>query len=139
MAKRRNVAPAEQLVVTVLSYVYVEIKKNRRICSPAKKKRSKSQSASQSSHDDQSNDLSTPALRQSEDDNRLDNNQVKSFLDTSDADMVKQLAMCVLQKGVGRMDYINSMMIVIYDGDEDEVPPVQQNIQEASSPSNSMQ
>jgi hypothetical protein len=42
--------------------------------------------------------------------------------------MVKQLAMCVCQKGVGSMDYIHSMMIVMYDGDEDEVPPVQQNI-----------
>jgi hypothetical protein len=45
---------------------------------PPKKKRSKSQSATQSSHDYQSNDLSTPAIRQSEDDeHRLENNQVK--------------------------------------------------------------
>jgi hypothetical protein len=51
--------------------------------------------------------------------------------------MVKQLAMCVLQKGVGSMGYIHSMMIVMYDGNEDEVLPVQQNMQEASSPSNS--
>ncbi len=35
------------------------------------------------------------------------------------------------------MDYIHSKMIVMYDRDEDEVPPVPQNIQEASSPSNS--
>jgi hypothetical protein len=35
------------------------------------------------------------------------------------------------------MDYILSMMIVMYDGDEDEGPPVQQNIPEASLPSNS--
>ena len=31
--------------------------------------------------------------------------------------MIKQLAMCVLQQGVGSMDYILSMMIVMYDGD----------------------
>ena len=51
-----------------------------RICSATKKKRSKAKSASagQSSHDDRSNGLSTPALRQLEDDeNRLENNQVK--------------------------------------------------------------
>ncbi len=53
--------------------------------------------------------------------------------------MIKQLALCVLQNGVGSMDYIHSMMIVMYDRDGDEVPPVLQNIQEASSPSNSIE
>ena len=49
-----------------------------RICSATKKKRSKAKSAGQCSHDDRSNGLSTPALRQLEDDeNRLENNQVK--------------------------------------------------------------
>ena len=50
--------------------------------------------------------------------------------------MIKQLALCVLQKGVGSMDYVHSMMIVMYDRDEDQVPPVGQNIQEAPSLSN---
>ena len=50
--------------------------------------------------------------------------------------MIKQLALCVLQKGVGSMDYVHSMMIVMYDRDEDQVPPVRQNVQEAPSPSN---
>ena len=42
--------------------------------------------------------------------------------------MIKQLALCVLQKGVGSMDYVHSMMIVMYDRDNDQVLPVQQNI-----------
>ena len=50
--------------------------------------------------------------------------------------MIKQLALCVLQKGVGSMDYVHSMMIVMYDRDEDQVPPVRENVQEAPSPSN---
>ena len=50
--------------------------------------------------------------------------------------MIKQLTLCVLQKGVGSMDNVHSMMIVMYDRDEDQVPPVRQNVQEAPSPSN---
>ena len=48
--------------------------------------------------------------------------------------MIKQLALCVLRKGVGSMDYVHSMMIVMYDRDEDQVPPVRQNVQEAPCP-----
>lgn len=48
--------------------------------------------------------------------------------------MIKQLALRCLQRGVGSMDYVHSMMIRLYDTDEDQDTPFQQNFPEVSSP-----
>lgn len=49
----------------------------------------------------------------------------QAFLDTLDAPMIKQLALCCLQRGAGSMDFVHSLMITMYDNDEELVPESQ--------------
>ena len=45
----------------------------------------------------------------------------QEFLDTLDADLIKRLARKAYQRGIGSMDYINSMMVTLYDDDDDDI------------------
>ena len=49
---------------------------------------------------------------------------VYAFLDTLDAPMIKQLALCSLQNGAESMDYVHSLMLRMYDDTDEKENPL---------------